>query len=557
MLLWLVYALFYLPTILKQNLLWLFLWQSREYRYDKMLDYLSLAESKKVIIDSWTKIRLLTFLVNILVLILQVNYYIQVIAIMLFLLVSALESMIYLDRVLTKKIKLPLPSAKAILVLSLSTISSILLPVFLYFYLTEFDLELTLISLFSLTLWTTLTLFLVPFITGYWLLMIFPFDLYAKNKLFQKAKKYRQTLNKLKVIAISGAFGKTTTKEILDSFLSSKYKVEKILKNQNANVSCARKTLKLKKETEFFICELGAYKLGDGNEICNFIEPDCSIITGLNLQHFSLFGSTKNIISAESESLKFLQPEHIAIINWSSPLCHEIKFPQRINIVKCGIEGQNIDNSEDIQYLAKNLNTTLEGTAFDVRVQTEKLNTILKLHTSLISKGVVQNILHAIAYSLEHNLLTQTEIEREVAKLSSIEGRMQLIQKPWGKLVYNQYNNPDGVSNALELMSTHEYKKIAILDDLLELGDKSQAIHSEISNLLFQSKPDLVALLGRNFSEQVRTELVEKGYPNKQILLLEGKNYSTLKTHIKSKIKTEQNALVQLMGYQSKEFLDL
>jgi UDP-N-acetylmuramoyl-tripeptide--D-alanyl-D-alanine ligase len=557
MLLWLVYALFYLPAILKQNLLWLFLWQNREYRYDKMMDYLSLQESKKVIIDNWSRIRLVVLILNTLLIVFEVNYYLQIATFMLFLFVSALESITYLDSVIAKKIKLPLPSAKAGLIFLLSFISSVILPVFLFYYLTNVDLQLSLQNLFSLTLWTTIVLFTTPFIMGYWILTIFPFDLYTKNKLFAQAKKYRQTLNNLKVIAISGAFGKTTTKEILSHFLDDKYKVEKILKNQNANVSCARKTLKLKKDTQYFICELGAYKRGDGNEICKFVEPDCSIITGLNLQHFSLFGSEKNIILAESESLKFLAPNQLAIINWSSPLCHKIDIPKDIKLIKCGIEGQHINNPDEIQYLAKNIHTTFEGTAFDIKIQTQSISATLKLHTHLIGKGVVQNILHAVAFCLEHQLLSLGEIEAKISNLPEIEGRMQIIKRPWGKIVYNQYNNPDGVTNALELFSSYEHKKIAVLDDLLELGKKSTEIHTIVSKQLFESKPDIIVLLGRNFSTNVQSELLRLGYPAEQIMILENKQFSKIKLDLKRQLHGENHALVLLMGFQSKELLDV
>jgi UDP-N-acetylmuramoyl-tripeptide--D-alanyl-D-alanine ligase len=557
MLLWLVYVLFFLPALLKQNVLWLFLWQNREYRQDKMWDYLTLPESKKVVFDTWSKIRVLVVILNLgLIFFSDLNYYVQVVGILLILFLSAFESVNYLNKAILKKVKLPTLSAKAGLIFLFSFLSSIALPVFLFYYLTDINLDLSTSNLFSLILWTNLVLFLVPFIMGYWILMVFPFDLVTKNNLFKKARIYRESLKDLKTIAISGAFGKTTTKEILSFILESDYKVEKILKNQNSNVSCARRTLKLQKDTQFFICELGAYKRGDGNEISQFIKPNASIITGLNYQHFSLFGSEKNIILAESESLKFLNPGEIAIVNWSSQLCHKIEFPKGIKIIKCAIQDEN-NKQEDIQYLAKNIQIDFDGSSFDLEINSGEINQTVHLHTNLPSKGTIQNILHVIAFCLEHDLVKLSEIKRKLSRLPEIEGRMQVFAKPWGKVVYNQYNNPDGVANALELFAKHTNEKIVVLDDLLELGNKSKEIHQKVAGEIFETKPDLVILLGRNFSDLIKNQLIAKKFPAKKIVILANKDYTNVKKQIRKANEKQTDALILLMGYQSKGFLDI
>ncbi len=558
MYLWYLSLILFFGIIVKQNLFWLYLWQNKEYRGDKMVDYLKLPESKKIIFDYWTILRFLFLIILFLSAFFTENSITRTIITTSLIIANFLEIVKFLFDLYRRRVKFPKITAKAGLLTILSFLAIMVLLPFLWYSFVKNDLhDFSIAGLNLLSFFCTLIILLVPINIGYWILFLFPFDWYTKSQLFKKAAKYRQTIQNLNVVAISGAYGKTTTKEILDHVLSQKYKVEKTIKNQNSNVSCARRTLKLNLDTNYFLCELGAYKRGDGNEICEFIAPNSSIVTGLNYQHFSFFGSEENIIKAESESIHFLKPGEIIIVNWSSPLCHKIDFPKQAKVIKCAVEtNDKISNGEfnnDVNYLAKNIEINFQGTTFDLVINGQDT---YYLETNLISKGNIQNILHAIAYVRENNLFTVEEVSEIILNLPDIEGRLQIFDKKWGRLLYNQYNNEDGIINALSLLENYKGKKVIFIDDIMELGSKSNEIHEKLSKSIFETNPTQIILLGRSFNKLLESKLIEYGFEKSNIFSWNGKNTRQIKAEVASKL-TGQDNLVLLLGYQSKNFLEL
>ena len=553
MLNWVVFFIVYFILTLKQHIFWLFLWQNREYRGDKMLDYLHLPESRPVVLDRFSKLRIIVLALLVLFIFLPKNSVLGYLNLGVLSLVTIIEIGFFIKKVASKTLKKPGRSAKMLLIGSLSFVFSIALPI-LFFNFRSYEWSINLTSLIWLGFWAQFFLFITPLTLGYWILFFYPIDYAIKYRMFEKAKTYRQNMVDLKSVAISGAYGKTTTKEILDQVLSSKYKVDKTLKNQNSNVSCARRTLQLAKDTEFFLCELGSYKRGDGNEISRFILPNISIITGLNLQHFSLFGSEENIILTESESIHFLPKGSPVIVNWSSPMCRKIDFPNDLNVIKCGID--TYLNDEKVEYLAKNVVTDIDKTSFELVVNDKLMG---KIETNLISEGVIQNILHIIAFCLELKLYDLKELKEIFENLESISGRMEVSEKDWGKMIYNQYNNQDGLSNIFKFIQTNSNKsqKIIFLDDIAELGSKSEEIHLQITENLLEIKPDKVVLLGRNYSNIVYNKLLQSGFAEKNIYRWDNKNTKLIKEQIRIELNKNKSNIVALLGYQSKNFLDL
>jgi len=546
---WLIYLVFFLPVAIKEVIFWTFLWQNKEYRGDKMLDYLSLPESKKVIFNIWTLLRL----AGIVFFSISLIFNLEITAIIYLILgVWICEFLVFISKFfLKKKLLFPKFTSKATALFTLSVLSIFLIPFLFYNPEVVDEWFLFLISFISLS---------IPFLVGYWALILFPFDYYTKNKLFQSAKKYRDSLGNLEVIAISGAYGKTTTKEILAYFLEnttkknsqSNYLTAKTIKNQNSNISCARQTLKLDPKSDFFLCELGAYSRGDGSEICQFIHPNSSIITGLNYQHFSLFGSEENIILTESESINFLKPGSLLILNWSSPMCRKINLRPDLKVIKCGIEAEN-NLEDDFDYFAKNIVFDGKATAFKLVNHGETYD----LETNLLTKGSVQNILHSIAYCWESGIEIPN-LKKLLKNIPTIPGRAEVIKKDWGQIIYNQYNNSDGVRNLVELISQTKTNKIILFDDIMELGKKSFDEHNEIAKEIASANPAKIVLLGRNYSNIVNNSLVEMKFKPENILFWNEKNTNLIKKQLRANIsKSKLETTVLLMGYQSKNFLDL
>jgi UDP-N-acetylmuramoyl-tripeptide--D-alanyl-D-alanine ligase len=552
-LLYLFFILVTIPIFIKQFGLWMYLWQLKEYRGDKMWDYLGLSESQKIVFDKWTVIRFVYIIIFLIFILISNFYWDPILADLyysltsIFILLWTLESFeLFIKLILRKKLLFPKISSKAALhsLLTITSISSLL------YTFSSINISLN-IFLFILVI------LLIPLIIGYWLLVLFPVDSSFKNKLFQNAKKHRLGLKDLKVIAVSGAYGKTTTKDILDQLLGLQKKVIKTLKNQNSNVSCARKTLSLSQDQDVFICELGSYKLGDGNEICDFIRPNAAIITGLNYQHYSLFGSEKNIVTAESESLKFLNDDDPVAINWSSQLCRKIKIPKNLKVIRYGVLNSKKETQEFDIY-AHSIKFDGQSVEFILNCYDKEV----ELKTNLLSLGNIENIVGAIALSLEFGVNIK-KIKTELTKLVPPHGALHVTNQDWGGIIDDSYNaNYDGVRNALQLLGDIKRVKqnkpvtIALVDDILELGEKSEQIHRKVGEDLSQNNIDYTIMLGRNFSKYIYSSLIQEEYDTSKIWFWNEKNTTEIKNQIK-KIKAENEEVIILFeGYQSRKFID-
>jgi UDP-N-acetylmuramoyl-tripeptide--D-alanyl-D-alanine ligase len=543
--------LFYFSYILvsiKQSFIWLYLWQKKGYRWDKMRDYLSLLESKKVILDKWTIFRLIHLIFSLINLFFfqKLTFWLNII----FILASTLEIIFFILKIHKKLINLPYFSNKAILILTLNCS-------FLFFF------GALIFSKFSVleTLFLNLLIIFIPISIILWVIFLFPIDFYLKESVYKKAKIARQKLPHLQAIAVSGAYGKSTIKEVLSFLLSQKFVTKKTFKNQNANYSCANKIINLKPETQFFVCELGSYNRGDGKKICEFLEPTISIISGLNNQHLSLFGSQENIILAESESLDFLPKNSLVAINWNSLMCHKIQIPQQKNlrIIKYGVISKKNPENWKFDIYAKNLEINLDFTKFDLVYQ----NQTHKLKTNLVSEGNIQNLVGVLALVLNLGFKID-EIKDKLLELPASEGSVNIINKTWGKIVDDSYNaNFDGIKNVLELLfeakktSQKPVQNIILLDDIMELGVESIPTHQKLAKIIVENNIDWVFLLGRNFAWNIYEELLKNGFDKDKIIFREEKNPTKITIKLNQIIdgNPDVQKIVLFEGFQSRKYI--
>jgi UDP-N-acetylmuramoyl-tripeptide--D-alanyl-D-alanine ligase len=532
----------YIPlfiVFLKKIFTYVFLWQKKEYRIDKMRDYLSSPESRKFLFDRFNKTyyALLTIIAFV--------YFVQKTSLLPFRLLTTIliaafitfiatlwtESIIWLYKSLHRSQLKPIFTAKAIL----TTILSFLIGTAITIYSLNFSLSPQLIFHLFLLIFS-------PVLVGVALIILYPLDLILKKQIVRRAKKHRNTLANLKVIAVSGSYGKTTTKEIISHILSQKYDVEKTAKNNNTTISVARKILTLTPKTEYFIAELGAYKLGDGAEICDFLGPTTSVITGLNHQHFSLFESTENIIAAESESIGYLPKNSTVFINGNSELCRSVDVPKPKKAVYYGNEKQDA--------FATNIKLTFTGSSFDYHEKSTKLS----IKSNYIGAGNIENLVGAISVCRSLGIDDKT-IQKATINLPVIDGNMQIIPTSFGTIVNDSYNaNTDGVINALLATKDWKGKKIVVLDDILELGVKAIEEHKDVAIVLNAIKPDLLILAGRNYANVIEETLLNLNFKGSIVTVQDELPEAVIKNYISPLIKNK-DTLVLLEGYQSQKFL--
>jgi UDP-N-acetylmuramoyl-tripeptide--D-alanyl-D-alanine ligase len=299
-----------------------------------------------------------------------------------------------------------------------------------------------------------------------------PFFNFQKRRLIKKASLKTRGLKKVKVIGITGSYGKTSTKEFLYAILSQKYKVVRTTGNNNTNIGVAYTVLnKVNDEYDYFICEMGAYKIGEIAEICNIVKPEIGILTGINEQHLDLFGSIENTVKAKFELIEVLDKEGVAILNGDN------------KYIKSVIKNRELDIG---YWILENVILYSLNNISDIRVMSDCVEFVYKdqkFKANLLGKHYIENILSAIIVA-EHLRMSLEEISKAVEKIKPTEYMMRKLDGPNNSIfIDDSYSaNPDGVIAALNYLDEayQDYKKIIVFPRIIELGSKSEEVHRKL-----------------------------------------------------------------------------
>jgi|GEM_PF-2104658 len=349
-----------------RNLIWdVYLWQVKEYRIDRLLSSIFIEKLKGVrhSLMSYFKIALLTGII--------IAFFTSYVEQMLFLSAVAFfiywyESMDFFPKLIRKKLHRPNLKSPRNLILILGTFLFLLLPsIWLSLSLPSQNIlntqgpitdnvltpaqlardispirhDDTLIFkaeyliLFWVNVFGIFMELMAPIFTGLLVILTRPLAFFKRKSLISQARQKLMDHPRIKVIAVTGSYGKSTTKEILYQLLAPFYETIKTQKNNNTDVGIARTILKdLKKDTEVFIAEMGAYKLGETRDCCYVAPPDIAIITGVDQQHLSLYGSIKAVLDSTYEVVEELKEGGLVIFNGDNEYC--LKLAERANTRK-------------------------------------------------------------------------------------------------------------------------------------------------------------------------------------------------------------------------------
>lgn len=297
------------------------------------------------------------------------------------------------------------------------------------------------------------------------IIAVTPIADFQKKRIAKKAKLKMQEMKKVRTIGITGSYGKTSTKEFLYSILSQKFKVIKTSGNNNTYMGVANTILKnVNDEFDYFICEMGAYKIGEVKEIAELANPFAGIITGINEQHIDLFGSIENTKRGKFELIQSLPKDGFAVINEQA----ENKKPKL---------GYNV---QEVNFFSGNLAKNIK--VYPDYVEFEYKETIFKVNT--LGKHYIENLLAAII-TAEKIGMTLTEIQEAVGKIEIKSGYlMQKLEGPNESIfIDDSYSaNPTGTIAALEYLEDvyPHCKKILVFPGIIELGKDSEKIHQRI-----------------------------------------------------------------------------
>ena len=316
------------------------------------------------------------------------------------------------------------------------------------------------------------------------------------NGKFIKRAKEKLAKSNIKVIGITGSYGKTSTKFILNSLLSRKYRVLTTPRSHNTPIGIALAINSNELENyDVFIAEMGARHVGDIAELCQLCPPNVSLITGICGQHMETFGTFQNIVKAKGEILDYTSGK--AII---SDDCFDLfaEFPCDKVRACCVSE----------------VNPTKDGTEFKLTLggNSRLVKTKLLGAHSAYNIGLAAEAAFAVGMTLD-------EIADAVPEIEFIEHRLQLIKANGVNILDDGYNsNVKGARAALEVLKLFEGRRIVITPGLVELGVLEEEENFSLGQSLVGF--DYIILVGDTLVQPVRRGYLESGGDSEKLQVL-------------------------------------
>lgn len=323
-------------------------------------------------------------------------------------------------------------------------------------------------------------------------------------KALQKLAAYKRSLYDVPVVAVTGSVGKTSTKDIIASALSKKYKVLKTEGNHNNHLGLPLTLLKLKDHTAVVV-EMGMNHFGEIRTLTNIAKPTIAVITNIGTSHIGNLGSRENILKAKLEILEGLPKEGIVVINNDNDLLHNwVQTVDNHNAKTFGIENKS-------DFMSSNIIEKENETIFEINIDNNKYNVIVPV----IGKHFVYNSLCAIAVGMSLNMKPE-EIIEGIKSFKLTAKRMDFKNLKNNVTVLADYYNAsyDSMKASLEVVNKYNAKrKIAVLGDMLELGDFSEQLHEKVGEEVAKNNIDILITVGK-LSKFIAKRAKEMGIKN-------------------------------------------
>ena len=328
------------------------------------------------------------------------------------------------------------------------------------------------------------------------------------------------------VIAITGTNGKTTTKELVATVLSSSFEILATEGNLNNHIGVPLTLLKLTNEHQIAIIEMGANHPGEIAALARIADPDYGIVTNVGKAHLEGFGSFEGVIKTKNELFDYLRKKEgsIAFVNHDDSLVYEMAH-----------------NLECIYYgkgpkLFVNGHSSTTSSYLTLVWSSDKYDEYNRVFTNLIGDYNLPNVLAALAVGLYFGV-DSIEASKAIANYVPKNNRSQLLKTEANTLIVDAYNaNPSSMAAALDNFNKMQADaKILILGEMRELGEQSHAEHQRVVNTIGECSFDEVLLVGKEFAavdhayrvfedvQQLIAHLYE-GKPSGKTILIKGSN---------------------------------
>ena len=314
----------------------------------------------------------------------------------------------------------------------------------------------------------------------------------------------------LKVIGVTGSYGKTSVKYFLSTLLSGQYNVLHTPGNYNTTLGVVRTVREqMKPYHEIFICEMGAREVGDIKEICDLVHPDYGIITSIGPQHLQSFHTIENIIGTKFELADAVPSDGKVFLNYDNEYIRAHKTDK--NVVSYGTAG------DGLTFKAYDIIVSPQGSEFRMK---DENGDEYEFHTRLVGNHNVQNIAGAIAVA--HTLgIPMEKLRYPVKQLESVEHRLQLKKQGEWIVLDDAYNsNKNGFEAALDTLAMFKELRILMTPGMVELGEKQYDENKEVG-IYAADKCDYAVLVGKEQTKPIQDGLTEAGFAQNRMIVVD------------------------------------
>lgn len=341
--------------------------------------------------------------------------------------------------------------------------------------------------------------------------LISPMEAAVRQSYINDAAKILAEHTDLIKIGITGSFGKTTTKNIMQAMLSEQFNSLMTPASYNTPMGITRTIREMLRPIhQIFVCEMGADHVGDIAELMDFVHPSIGVVTSIGPQHLNTFGSQENITKEKMQTIEMLPKNGFGVLNYDNEFIRAWHVQNPVEIVTYGVRNQNADyHAEEIVY-------TRSGSSFTAVHKEERI----RIETKLLGELNILNILSAIAVA-RHLGISWSVIQQAAKQMKQVEHRLELKKINGYRFIDDAFNaNPTGSAMALEVLAMMPQTRYIVTPGMIDLGEKQAEINRHFGTLM-KDRADMVVLVGKNQTKPIYEGLQASGFDMDHVAVLD------------------------------------
>lgn len=386
------------------------------------------------------------------------------------------------------------------------------------FHLPPFDLGLAAspgllrVDIYMLALGWTLANVLVPFWIFLAATIMQPIENQIHQHFIDEAKAKLRQMNDLTVVAITGSYGKTSTKFMIRDLLAERMSVYATPGSYNTPMGiCKAINDELEGHHQVLILEMGARYEGNIDELCDIAQPDIAVVTNVGIAHLETFGSQDAIARTKSTLVKRLKKGGTAVLNFDDERVKQMMtLRSDIDVVSTGASGSSVTAS-DVSFSHK-------GTQFTVHFDNQQES----FQTKLLGKHNVENMLLAVGVASCFNVRLKT-MAVAARQIEAVEHRLELKKEGGLTIIDDAFNsNPVGAKNAVEILSQFSGgRRIIITPGMIEMGEQQAEENRKFGRYIGKAHLDLVVLVGPDQTKPIKDGIEETDFSSENVRVVQ------------------------------------